>query len=294
MNIRHASNGSAQNWSPSTGLGGRLRLDSPVAFNGMRKLVRGEGLWNLISARSAPIIAAIDVKRSIALWNGLTGSKISTITPCKPEDSCHKPKMALSDDGQLLVTLHDKWARPEGQWKYELQGYGVRLWDVETGAELAAFELTHTPGREPELAVSPDLRRVAVHVGDHVQIWRVNEMPGPAWQGGEAPAQQQTPWSARLERVLILPPTLVSFTPAHSVAFSADGRKLVASSGSLLMWEVGVWREIWRVPSFLLDFFLTADGRRIITRSSFYEVPELDKSGNSANHSHLPRPRSRS
>ena len=39
MNIRHASNGSAPNWSPSTGSGGRLRLDSPVAFTGMRKLI---------------------------------------------------------------------------------------------------------------------------------------------------------------------------------------------------------------------------------------------------------------
>jgi hypothetical protein len=38
MNIRRASKGSPLTWSPSTGLGGRLRPDSPVAFTGMRTL----------------------------------------------------------------------------------------------------------------------------------------------------------------------------------------------------------------------------------------------------------------
>jgi len=260
---------------------GTLCIWNAATKMSIRELAGGEELWNLVSARSEPTIAAIDAKNRtrfrIRLWNGLTGSEISTITPCRSDDSCRNPKMALSDDGQLLATLQDSWARPEGHWKYELQGYGVRLWDVETGAELAAFEITHTPDSEPELAVSPDLRRVAVHVGDHVEIWRVNELPGPAWRRGEH-LVQPPPWSAELERVLILPPTLASFTPANSVAFSTDGRKLAASSSSMVMWEVGTWREVWRADAFPSDFFLTADGRRIITRSGSWEVPELDKS----------------
>ncbi len=47
MNIRRASKGSSLTWSPSTGLGGRLRLDSPVAFTGTR--TGGQLLFHLVS-----------------------------------------------------------------------------------------------------------------------------------------------------------------------------------------------------------------------------------------------------
>ena len=58
MNIRRASMGSALNWSPSTGLGGRLRLDSPVAFTGMSegsRRFRGKrpaSWFNVVAERS--------------------------------------------------------------------------------------------------------------------------------------------------------------------------------------------------------------------------------------------------
>ena len=60
MNIRRASKRSPPTWSPSTGLGGRLRLDSPVAFTGMRSLLSGV-------ARQAFKLRAELAERSFAL-----------------------------------------------------------------------------------------------------------------------------------------------------------------------------------------------------------------------------------
>ena len=244
------------------------------------ELFVGEELRALSAARSAPIVAAVDAgNKIITIWNGLTGAEINTIAPCSPKNFCRNLRMALSDDGRLLVTLQDSWARPEGRWLYKRARYGVRLWDVESGAELAAIELKNAPDLNPDthsIAVSSDPRRVAVHFGDHVEIWRITETTGPAWQEGKDIAQT-TPWATELELVQIMPP--IDDRVYSSLAFSADGRKLAAGDSFAIVWEVGTWREIWRAPSVGgIGFIFTADGRRIITSNFSWDVPELDES----------------
>ncbi len=261
------------------------------------ELSAGEGVWGLFSARSAPIVAAVDGKDNVRFSNALKGFEINTITTCRPENHCTNLKMALSEDGQVLATLQSRWApvRRAGMlWRYDSLGYSVRLWDVGTGTELAAFDLTHAPDFTPyqstetahQIALSPDLGRVALHLGKHIEIWRVNKKQRPAWQEGEFP--KTNAWDAELERVLLLPPRDEA-KPHHSVAFSADGRKLAAGYSSAIVWEVGTWQEKWRAPSadfyqrsFNRGFIFTADGRRILSGCCSWEIPELDQSPHSA------------
>ena len=252
---------------------------------GVRELGVAQGLRGLATARSAPTVAALDAKGDIRVWHGLSGSLINTIATCRSKDRCSPPEMVLSDDGRLLATLQVISApikRFGMLWRYDPLFRGVQLWEVRTGTELVAFDLSERSLPPWNIALSPDLRRVAVHYGGHIEIWRVNETPGQAWQ--EEAASRTTPGSAGLERVLILPPVDDVITAHHSLAFSADGRKFAAGYASAIVWEVGSWKEIWRAPSaetYLqsfdngFGFIFTADGRRILSGCCSWEVPAL-------------------
>ncbi len=156
---------------------------------------------------------------------------------------------------------------------------------MDTGNELAAFDLlkTYFHGPNPDdVALSPDLQRVAVHLGSHVETWRVIKTPGPTWEKGDL--SRKTEWSAELEQILLLPPPVPDIPrPQYSIAFSPNGRKLAAGHSSAIVWEVGTWRELWRAPaaeSYRLSlgtgFFFAADGRRILSGRYAWDLPDLE------------------
>lgn len=242
----------------------------------VRELSGGQGTWGVVSARSAPTVAAIDADGIVGVWDGSSGFKLSSIAVC--EGLSLDLKMVLSDDGEILATVQHRLA-PNFLGVDVPHGSRVQLWDVETGVELTAFDLPKTSAGywHGNIALSPDLRRVAANLGNHIEIWRIDQMSKPA--GQDAAPSKTTAWRIELERVLILPRTYDK-TARYSVAFSADGRKLAAGRASAVVWEVDTWREIWRAPPHegcrLHGFVFTADGRRIISNSCVWEVPELD------------------
>lgn len=279
--------------SDSTHLVSLARDDTLCIWNAhthkrVRGLRGGRGNWGLVTARSAPIVAAVDSNGIVRTWNGIDGSVLSAIAPCGLISySCDELKMVLSDNGELLATLQIRWAPPRlrGPWVHHEDGYGVRLWDVETGTELAAIELTKAPRYDANsdvLALSPDHQRVAVNFGSHVEIWQVNKTPGPVWEKRDL--SKGTEWSAELEQVLVLPPGILDVgDPRNSLTFSPDGRKLAAGHSSATVWEVGTWRELWRAPAALSfrqslgsGFIFAADGRRIISGYFSWNLPESE------------------
>ncbi len=132
------------------------------------------------------------------------------------------------------------------------------------------------------LALSPDGRRIALHLGDHVEIWRIGQRPPLVNAAGPPETRFE------LERVFIVPffipppmtgPTLVSGPPeshhtVRTLEFSPDGRRLVGGDGVAILWETDNWQELWRASGGVAQFALTPDGRYIVTACCVWELPE--------------------
>ena len=71
----------------------------------VRELRGGGKVWGLVTARSAPIVAAVSSSGIIRHLNSVRGSQLSEIVPCNLKASCDELKMVLSDKGELLATL---------------------------------------------------------------------------------------------------------------------------------------------------------------------------------------------
>jgi len=55
---------------------------------------------------------------------------------------------------------------------------------------------------------------------------------------------------------------------AHLIAFSPDGRRLVANSTeSTVVWDLASSQEVWRVDRGIIDVALSADGTRLYAAS---------------------------
>jgi RNA polymerase sigma factor (sigma-70 family) len=109
-----------------------------------------------------------------------------------------------SPDGRFLVTAG------------ETGSHGVRLWDAETGKELA--RLGSQEGVSTSLAFSPDSRFLATGGGEHDSTLRVWEM-------------------ATQQEVACL---LGHHSAVNAVAFSRDGRILASGAGdaTVLLWDL--------------------------------------------------------
>jgi hypothetical protein len=140
------------------------------------------------------------------------------------------------------------------------------------------------------LAWSPDRRRLALNLGNHVQVWEVGN---PGLVNAPVNSTDASELGFKLEQVLPLPPTWLwhdgktyrdSFP---SISFSADGSRLAAGYASAVVWEVGTWRQVWRAaggepadmpqPTFTNGFVLTGDGERIITTCCLWRLSEADE-----------------
>jgi WD40 repeat protein/outer membrane protein assembly factor BamE (lipoprotein component of BamABCDE complex) len=263
----------------------------PTSFFG---LTGGNRLTSLVAARSAPILATADGDNVVRVWNGLSGREILAIEPCSFSHGCGAwvapslSRLALSDDGRVLA-LFQAGEREDA----------LRLWDTSTGVELGSLTAPKKARSRyvglVNLALSPDRRWVALHMGDHVEVWSTDENEAmSAAQGAAAPPGR----SFELEQVFVLPPVdveMASYGPSEthhfvrSIEFSADGRRLVAGDGVAMLWKTGSWRELWRaslgsrelwpaMSDLSAGFALTADGRHIVTARGVWELPGPDES----------------
>jgi WD40 repeat protein len=261
---------------------GALCIWDPEAQRGVVVLDAGpEQVSHLAAARGSPALASVDAKGLVKLWDGVSGRQVASLSPCASEPGCDHDgdglALVLSDDGRLLVTSQYGGRRLFGAGSRGV----VRFWDAPSGRELASVALPRegTALVAQKLALSSDGGRLAIHLGDHVEVWRLEGLAGsPAHGegGGAAPAVE-------LERVLLLPLDDESTFAERSLGFSRDGGFLVAGNGNLVGWETATWRQSWRlVPAAAgwpfgqelgQGFALVSDGRRILTANGVWAVP---------------------
>lgn len=245
-----------------------------LIFEGHRKprsylgLAAGNQLSSLVAARSVPFLASADRDNVVRVWDGLSGRNILAIEPCESGPGCGSwvasslSRLALSDDGRFLGLLQSG-----------ADGDALRLWDTTTGIEVGTMTMpVKTPprfARLVNLAFSPDQRQLAVHLGDHIEVWSMATVA----RGAAKPLDIRFD----LERVLIDgPPGYVPpLTPAEatqvrrSLAFSADGRRLVTGA---VVWEIDRWRQLRRANSSMSAF--TPDGRHLVTECCVWDLPQ--------------------
>lgn len=123
-------------------------------------------------------------------------------------------RLAFSPDGRLLATA-------------TFRTNTIKLWETATGRELRNLSAVgqNTSSLSPVFAFSPDSRLLAAAGGNNsVTVWDIsNGREVQTLTGGQA-----------------------SFMGAWGVtyvAFSADGRKLVAISDAIRVWDTSSWRE---------------------------------------------------
>lgn len=146
-------------------------------------------------------IAVGHANGTVSLWT--VGQSIRTIG--EPNNSV--TALAWSPDGQTLVTGTD----PDG-------GYGIYVWDTETGDLLAMFGAS-----APSLAYSPNGDFIAGG-GSRVTIWDASTL--------EVIAQLSYPEATN--------------NYMTTLAWSSDGQRLVTGSmdGSVLVWDIASAKEI--------------------------------------------------
>jgi WD40 repeat protein len=119
----------------------------------------------------------------------------------------------------------------------------VRLWDVQTGAELKTISV---PDRAMRMALSPDGRRALVGIRTGVQVWDVE-------------TNQMTVFDASIDRGMI-----------EQGRFSPDGRWLLAAGtdGSVRLWSVSSSKELAVIKGMkgkVLEVFWSPDGQSFWT-----------------------------
>ena len=262
---------------------GVICIWNPETQRGVLTLDAGaDEVSRLASAQTSPILASANSNGLVKLWDGVTGREIVSISPCASEPGCdHDGRslvLALSDDGRLLVT-----SQYGGRSLLGARSRGVvRFWDATSGRELASVALPRegTALIAQKLALAPDRSRLAVHLGDHVEIWRLGDaFAERTAQGGDS----GTAMAVELERVLLLPLDDETAYAERSLGFSRDGTRLVAGNGNAVGWDTATWRQSWRMVPGASDWALgtelgqgyavASDGRRIVTAKGVWAVP---------------------
>ena len=128
-------------------------------------------------------------------------------------------RLAFSPDGRLLATS-------------TFHTNTIKLWETATGRELRNLSGggQNTSSMSPVFAFSPDSRLLAAAGGNNsVKVWEVaNGREVQTLTGGQA-----------------------SFMNAFGftyIAFSADGKKLVAISDAVRVWDTSSWKETATLP----------------------------------------------
>ena len=191
-----------------------------------------QAVFSIAFAPDGKALATGDKHGAVKLWDAATGRELITLK----EHSSIVVSVAFSPDGKMLATA----SRDDS----------VKLWDLETGRELVSLSRSEGSIGAPSITFSPNGRLLAINRRVYVEMWRItprNERTPPDKTGIKSP-----PWKPLrdLATVFILPAFTDGKWPDLAVAFTADGRKLIAGAGAAVMWDVATSRERWRfVPS---------------------------------------------
>jgi WD40 repeat protein len=202
-------------WDASAGRELRTIGDHPGAVQGLAFSADGR-------------LASAESDGSVRVWDPSTGERLAMI-------HAHAKRVrdvAFTPDGGLLASCSDATQAGWGE---------VRLWDAQTGREVAQWAL---PASLNHLAFSRDSRLLAGAGGDQaIHLWDV---------------------ASREEKRVLRGHT----KPVFRVAFSLDDQRIVSGSldHTLKIWDVMTGMEMMSLPAHdfaVLDVAFSPDGRRL-------------------------------
>jgi len=195
-----------------------------------------KAIWALSYSPDGTRIASAGLDKTVRIWNANTGSEIRTLrghgdSPLMADFISPVASVAFSPDGKLVAS---------GSYDYT-----VKLWDVETGAELMTID-KHS-SLVNDVAFSPDGKRIASASSD--STIRVCDVV----TGGEL-------------QVLKGHEGQVS-----SVCFSPDGKRIVsgATDETIRIWDAAKGYEVQAlgVQGVVWEICFSPDGKTIVTTS---------------------------
>jgi WD40 repeat protein len=215
---------------------------------------------------------------TVLIWNAGSGRELLTLKTSANGVAA----LAFSPDGKTLASTA---VSADGTQET------VKVWDVGSGRQVVESEDASIAQQDAlkmpweaghaRLAYSPDGTLLAINRGWIVEVF---ELPSAVGSLERQELAQSTEGHIALGKVLSvflpleghpvpgprLPEGHLKAAPERlTVAFSSDGRRLVANSTeSTVMWDLTSSRELWRIDSIFKDVALSADGRRLYTASS--------------------------
>jgi eukaryotic-like serine/threonine-protein kinase len=247
------------------------RADGTVKVSGVaagpeKTFLKGPTGWGRCVAFSGDgNLLAFRDQREVRLWDVATGQRKATLQIDRGAVGFSGGPVAFSGDSKLLASA-------ENYSKNQVARWGVKVWEVATGRE-RAFLKGHT-GPVSSIAFSADGKTLAS--GDlHPEVFFRPRNRAPDYRASN-PAEIKlwdvaTGWeraSLRGHRDGVL-----------SMAFSADGKTLVAGSGDprslnnqdrpgeIRVWDVVTGVTRWRHTSHVTSVALSGDGKLVASGS---------------------------
>lgn len=219
----------------SGGLDKTIRFWDAKSTNQLRSLPRSQGDCDALAMTQAgDFLATAGLNNTIRIFAAATGKEVIPAPGVQSGlvgltiSSDHKRLASVTSDGQILVwdaktgKLHKQWDvqqsgdsvlafAPDGK-TLATASSTVRLWDADTGAEVAQI-LTRPLDPVVSLAFSPDGKTLALGLRSaQIELWNVTERS----RAGS----------------LKYPGSL------HAIAWSPDGKKLAAAGGpKIFVWD---------------------------------------------------------
>ncbi len=167
-----------------------------------------------------------------------------------------KPTVAFSADGKLLAS-----------GRMTTLGVGeepIRVWDVQSGKEL--LTLRGRSASIDRLVFSPDAKRLASVSSDRIMVRNKDGMGGYYENNNVRVKVWDVQTGQKLHEMIVN-------NPLNSLAFSPDGKQLVASdSDGVRVWDV---QPLAFVAGTVATFSLSQDGKRLATASLSGERKEV-------------------
>ena len=192
-------------------------------------------------------------ENKLKLWDVASGVELWEARAARPRADGEFRSVAFSSDGTILAATGLEMGEYQGR-------AAIRLWDVESAAEITTLDVTALDDGTEILvvALSPDGTTLATGSWNTVKLWDVAQgrviatLPGNSGEtsalafssdgailaAGSWRDQAVGLWDVATGKSLA---TLEHSTPAHPVAFSPDGGTLASMSPD------GIW--VWDIPT---------------------------------------------